>query len=61
MTGGPGKECGTNKLHQPEEFGKSLKERGDASSYVPPTSQNPAHWNPSWLSDTCATRKNPES
>ena len=43
MTGGPGKEWGTNKLHQPEEFGKGLKERRDASSYVLPTSQNPSH------------------
>ena len=25
------------------------------------TSQNPLQWNPSWLSDTYATRKNPES
>ena len=25
------------------------------------TSQNPLQWNPSWLGDTCATRKNPES
>ena len=25
------------------------------------TSQNPLQWNPSWLSDTCTTRKSPES
>ena len=47
--------------HQPEEFGKGQKERGDASPYVLPTSQNPPRWNPSWLSDVCATRKDPES
>ena len=47
--------------HQPEEFGKGQKERGDASSYVLPTSQNPSHWNPSWLSDTHTARKDRES
>ena len=46
---------------QPEEFGKGQKERGDASPYVLPTSQNPSHRNPSWLSDARATRKDPES
>ena len=25
------------------------------------SSQNPFHWNPSWLSSVCATRKDPES
>ena len=38
--------------HEQEEFRKGQKDRGDASSYVLPTSQNPSHWNPSWLSDT---------
>ena len=47
--------------HQPEEFRKGQKERGDASSYVLPTSQNPSRWNLSWLSDAHATRKDPES
>ena len=46
---------------EPEEFGKGQKERGDASPYVLPTSQNPSRWNPSWLSDAHATRKDPES
>ena len=32
-----------------------------ASPHVLTTSQNPSHWNPSWLSDACATRKDPES
>ena len=36
------------------------KERGDASSYALRSSQNPL-WNPSWLSNACTTRKNPES
>lgn len=45
--------------HHLEEFGKRQKERGDTSPYVLPTSQNPC-WNPSWLSDVHATRKDPE-
>ena len=59
MTGGPGKEHGTNK---PPPTGR-IRERskGDASPYVLPTSQNPSRWNPSWLSDACTTRKDPES
>ena len=47
--------------HQPEQFGKSQKERGDLSPYVLPTSPNPHCWNPSWLSDACTTRKDAES
>ena len=47
--------------HQPEEFRKGQKERGDTSPYVLPTSQNPPRWNPSWLSDVHTTRKDPES
>ena len=29
--------------------------------YVLPTSQTPSRWNPSWLRNPCATRKDPES
>ena len=47
--------------HQPEESRKVQKERGDSSPYVLPTSRNPSLWNPSWLSDARATRKDPES
>ena len=47
--------------HQPKDFGKGQKERGDTSPYVLPTSQNPPHCNPSWLRDAHATRKDPES
>ena len=47
--------------HQLEEFRKGQKEIGDSSPYVLPTSQNPSHWNPSWLSDVCTTRRDPES
>ncbi|XP_054935073.1 uncharacterized protein [Physeter macrocephalus] len=47
--------------HQPEEFGEGQKERGDSNPYVLPTSQNPSHWNPSWLNNAHATRKHPES
>ena len=45
--------------HQLEEFGKAQKKIGDTSPYVLPTSQNP-QCNPSWLSDACITRKDPE-
>ena len=47
--------------HKPEEFRKSQKENGNPSPYFLPISQNPSHWNPSWLSNACATRKDPES
>ena len=47
--------------HQQEEYGKGQKERGDASPYVLPTSQNPSRWNPSWLSDAHGTKEDPES
>ena len=46
--------------HQPEKFRKSRKER-ILQWYVLPTFQNPPQWNPSCLSDACATRKDPES
>ena len=46
--------------HQPEEFGKGQKETGEASPYVLPTSQNPPHWNPSWLNDVSTPRNDPE-
>ena len=61
-TGGPGKEHGTiiTSYHQPKEFRKCQKERGDACPYILPTSQNPC-WNPSWLRDACATRKDSKS
>lgn len=38
-----------------EELGKV------ETSYVLPTSQNPLHWNPYWLSNVHATRKDLES
>ena len=43
--------------HQLEEFGKGQKEEMP----VHMSSQNPSHWNPSWLSDANTTRKDPES
>ena len=49
------------RYHQPEEFGKSQKERGNTSSYVLLTSQNPSCWNPSWLSNADVTSKDLES
>ena len=58
-TGGPGKEHGTNKPPPT----RRIQERsgGDASLYVLRIFQNPSRWNPPWLSDACATRKDPES
>ena len=58
-TGGPGKEYGTNK--PPPTWRIQGRSKGDTGPYVLPTSQNPSRWNPSWLSDECATRKDPES
>ena len=37
------------------------KRREDTSPYVLPASQNPSHWNLSWLSHAFTTRKDPES
>ena len=42
---------------QLEEFGKGQKE----TPHVLPASQNPPHWDHSWLSNAQATRKNPKS
>ena len=47
--------------HHLEEFGKSQKERGDTSPYALLISQNPCPWNPSWLSNVCATTEDAES
>ena len=47
--------------HQPKEFGKGQKERGDANPHVLPAFQNSSSWNPSWLSDAHVTREDPES
>ena len=58
MTGGPGKEHGTKKPPPTRRIRERSK--GNTSLYVLPTSQNP-RWNPSWLSDAHATRKDPES
>ena len=57
---GPGKEWETKKLPTTGRIGKGQKEGRDSSAYVLPTSQNPPHWNPSWLSNVCATRKDLE-
>ena len=56
MTGDPDKEYGTNK---PPPTGKVL-ERSKGDTTCPSTSQNPFCQHPSWLSDACATRKDPE-
>ena len=54
---GPGKEHGTNK---PPATGR-IWERSKGETMCPTTSQNPSHWNPSWLRTVCATRINCES
>ena len=46
--------------HQPE-FQMDHKEGWYPSLYVPPTFQKPSGWNPSWLIDVLATRKDPKS
>ena len=57
MTGGPGKEQGTNK---PPPTGR-VQERSKGDTTCLTTSQNPSHWHPSWLSKVCTTRKDSES
>ena len=56
MTGGPGKEHGTNKPPPT----RRVRERSKRDTTYPTTSQNP-RWHPSWLSIACATRKDSES
>ena len=57
MTGGPGKEHGTNK---PPPTGRVQKRsKGDTTCLT--TSQNPSHWHPPWLNKVCTTRKESES
>ena len=57
MTGGPGKEHGTNK---PPPTGR-VRERSKGDTTCPTTSQNPSLWHPSWLNKECTTRKGSES
>ena len=56
MTGGPGKEQGTNKPLPTRRVQKRSK--GDTT--CPTTSQNPLRY-PSWLNKACTTRKDSES
>ena len=56
MTGDPSKEYGTNKPPPTGRVCEWLK--GDTA--CPSTSQNPSRQNPSWLSNVCTTRKDPE-
>ena len=57
MTGGPGKEQGTNK---PPPTGR-VKERTKGDTTCPTTSQNPSLLHASWLNKACTTRKDSES
>ena len=56
-TRGPGKEYGTNK---PQPTGR-VWERSKGDTMCQSTSKNPFCYRPSWLSDTCTTRKDSES
>jgi len=56
MTGGSGKEHGTNK---PPPTGRVLeRSKGDTTCLT--TSKNPLLWHPSWLNKACTTRKDSE-
>ena len=55
MTGGLGKEQGTNKPPPT----RRVRERSKGDTTCPTTSQNPL-WYPSWLSSACATSKDYE-
>ena len=57
MTGGPGKEHGTNK---PPPTGR-VQERSRGETRCQTTSQNPSLWHPSWLNKACTSRKDSES
>ena len=53
MTGGPGKEQGTNK----PPTTRRVWERSKGGTTCLTTSQNPSLWHPSWLNKACTTRK----
>ena len=57
MTGGPGKEHGTNKPPPT----RRVQERSKGDTICLTTSQNPPLWHPSWLNKACTTRKDSES
>ena len=57
MTGGPGKEHGTNKPPPT----RRVRERSEGDTTCLPTSQNPSLWHPSWLNKMHTTRKDSES
>ena len=57
MTGGPGKQQGTNK--PPPTGGVQERSKGDTT--CPTSSHNPSLWHPFWLSKACTTRKDSES
>ena len=57
MTGGPGKEQGTNKPPPT----RRVRERSKGDTTYPTMSQNPSLWHPSWLNKACTTKKDSES
>ena len=56
MTGGPGKEHGTNRPPSTER----VQEMSKGDTTCPTASQNPFLWHPSWLNKVCTTRKDSE-
>ena len=57
MTGGPGKEQGTNK----PPANRRVQERSKGDTTCLTTSQNPSLWVPSGLNKACTTRNDSES
>ena len=55
-TGDPGKE---HRTYKPPPT-RRIQERSKGDTTYPATSQNP-QWHPSWLSNACTTRRDPES
>ena len=47
-------------MNKPPPNGRVWKQ-SKADATCSSTSQNPSHWHPSWLSNACTTRKDPES
>ena len=57
LAGDLAKEYGTNK---PTPTAR-VQEKSKGDAMCPTISQNPSFWRPSWLSNECTTRNDPES
>ena len=52
----------TERLNWTElNWTRRVQERSKGDTWCPTTSQNPSRWRPSWLSNMCTTRRDPES